>query len=357
MSANVVSTSLGKGVQSRISEQQHRNTARHIIGSLQTWDLNPDLAARRWMWELLQNAVDTAESYDRSLNLSFTLKEKRLVFEHDGGPFKDQDLAALILAGSAKPFDNSPYVGRFGTGFLVTHAISKYVLVSGKAEGYPGGFSLVLDRRGSEKDIETQIDECYDQLERVQPDSPVFARFEYVDVASDGAEVAVSGLRMLDKLLPYVFAFNLHIDTVVIDCEQLKVEWKRGTLTSDNSAKLQRLYLSRTSPCDETNYEVYISRPADECLAAAAVKLGQDREFLLPESDVPRVYRNFPLVDSEYAGLPIAIHAPFDVDEQRSALFLAAEPSPNAQSQETSAKYRNHKLAVQMLAGLPDFLC
>ena len=97
--------------------------------------------------------------------------------------------------------------------------------------------------------------------------------------------------------------------------------------------------------------------PLTRCLAAAAVRLGQDSEFLLPESDVPRVYRNFPLVDSEYAGLPVAIHAPFDVDEQRSALFLAAEPEPEAQTLETSAKYKNHKLAVEMLAGLPDFLC
>ena len=168
------------------------------------------------MWELLQNAVDTAQTCQRRLNLTFRLTEKSLVFEHDAGPFKDQDLAALILAGSAKPFDNSPYVGRFGTGFLVTHAISKYVYVSGKAEGYPGGFSLILDRRGSEEDIQRQIDACYEQLERVQPEAPVFARFEYVDVAYDGAQVAASGLRMLDKLLPYVFAFNLHIDSVVI---------------------------------------------------------------------------------------------------------------------------------------------
>jgi hypothetical protein len=309
------------------------------------------------MWELLQNAVDTAESCRRSLNLTFTLTENRLVFEHDGGPFKDQDLAALILAGSAKPFDNSPYVGRFGTGFLVTHAISKYVYVSGKAEGYPGGFALILDRRGSEEDIQRQIDACYEQLERVQPEAPVFARFEYLDVASDGAQVAVGGLRMLDKLLPYVFAFNRHIDSVAIDSEELKVEWKRDKVTSEESAQLRRLTLIRKSSSDETNYEVYIGQPADECFAAAAVKLGQNPEFLLPESDVPRVYRNFPLVDSEYAGLPIAIHAPFDVDEHRSALFLAVEPEPSAQSQETSAKYKNHKLAVQMLAGLPDFLC
>src|SRR5258708_2763723 len=96
-------TTLGTGVRGRIAEQQHKNTARHIVGSLQTWDLNPDLAARRWVWELLQNAADTATANHRQLTLTFTLTPNSLTFEHNGGPFRDQDLAALILAGSAKP--------------------------------------------------------------------------------------------------------------------------------------------------------------------------------------------------------------------------------------------------------------
>src|SRR5258708_3829977 len=226
-------TTLGTGVRGRIAEQQHKNTARHIVGSLQTWDLNPDLAARRWVWELLQNAADTATANHRQLTLTFTLTPNSLTFEHNGGPFRDQDLAALILAGSAKPFDNSPYVGRFGTGFLVTHAISKYVLVSGKAEGYPGGFSIALDRRGSEDEIRTQIDHCYDQLDQEQPTTAFFARFEYKNMHQAGYEVASKGLRLLDELLPYIFAFNPLLQTVVINSEGLTAHWERGLLNDE----------------------------------------------------------------------------------------------------------------------------
>ncbi|MGH9785003.1 MAG: hypothetical protein ACRD88_12550, partial [Terriglobia bacterium] len=140
--------SLKKAVKDKIEDQNRRNAARKIIGTIRSWNLKPELSAFRWPSELLQNSVDTAKRWNKELRVTVTLEPRALVYEHSGGPFDPEEIGALILAGSAKPFDNSPFTGRFGTGFLVTHTISSLVLASGKVDGWLQGFQLTLDRRG-----------------------------------------------------------------------------------------------------------------------------------------------------------------------------------------------------------------
>jgi hypothetical protein len=58
----------------------------------------------------------------------FTVTDSELIVEHDGGPFTADSRQALLYKYSENK-RNSESVGRFGTGFLTTHCLSKVVTI------------------------------------------------------------------------------------------------------------------------------------------------------------------------------------------------------------------------------------
>lgn len=351
--------SLREGVETRISQQLEKNAARKIVSLVQSWQIKGDEAARRWVWELLQNAVDTAERCQKSLSVAFELQSEVLTYTHDGGPFLDEEIAALLLAGSAKPFDNSPYTGRFGTGVFVTHAVSPLVILTATAEGYAGGFRLTLDRRGREEEIQRNIEAGKRELELPLNGGAELTRFEYRELPPRGLEVARRGLTILDDLLPYIFAFNGRLQRVSIISDGVNVVWERR---GEDSAKtrdgvpVRVIHLTRATDALSSLVDVHISSPYEDALAAAVIAIGAgERSLRELRPEEPRVYRNFPLLESQWTGLPVAIHAPFEVDEDRSALFIAGEgPAVDGREQDVASK--NQALAIRIAERLVPFV-
>ena len=73
-------------------------------------DFYPDKA--HFIYELLQNAEDTEAS-----EVSFSLSEDRLVFEHNGRPFNEDDVRKITGLGVGTKRDDQDKIGRFGVGF------------------------------------------------------------------------------------------------------------------------------------------------------------------------------------------------------------------------------------------------
>ena len=183
-------------------------------------------SARRWVWELLQNAVDsTAESGD-DVDVEVALAGDWLTFQHAGGPFSTENLGALITGGSSKPLQSARYTGQFGSGFLVSHVLSHEVWVEGLVEsgGQQREFAFSLDRSGETLEaIRANINACLEALDEPTPPTTALggrwrARFCYriqhhpgfpEDRGRDERQhdAAEDGLRALEGLLPYVFAF------------------------------------------------------------------------------------------------------------------------------------------------------
>ena len=84
---------------------------------------------RRWLWELMQNAKDSA-SEEKKINIKVEILDDIVNFFHDGMPFKDEEVIHLIYLGLTKK-DLEDKTGKFGTGFLTTHLLSKKVSVKG----------------------------------------------------------------------------------------------------------------------------------------------------------------------------------------------------------------------------------
>ena len=96
----------------------------------------PEIAKRRWFWELLQNAKDSVKKHEQvDIHLTLSKNEKGIpyiAFSHNGNPFKYEDAKNLIFPYSDKDEEeDSDKSGMFGTGFLATHILSPRIHVKG----------------------------------------------------------------------------------------------------------------------------------------------------------------------------------------------------------------------------------
>jgi hypothetical protein len=124
-------------------------------------DASPTIP-KRWVWELIQNAKDVNIAGKVGVRIEADLdgSDAHITFNHNGGAFSAENIRFLIEQVSsksrAKDTTGRPTTtGKFGTGFLTTHLLSPYVLVTGvaKPQGLlPKKFELYLDRSGTEMD-------------------------------------------------------------------------------------------------------------------------------------------------------------------------------------------------------------
>jgi hypothetical protein len=353
---------LSEEVEQNSQEHVYEYAARKIVGKIQSAKTRGDIAERRFLWELLQNACDTAlECGCHELTVRINLQSEGFSFIHNGGFFKIDDIGALILGGSGKPFENSDLTGKFGTGFLLSHAVSRVVTVSAWVRNRSAGFAFTLRRDGDDKQIRANFEDCKHELDLPRQLTPGETRFEYHSVTSDGHEVAQQAMLYADRLLPYVFAFNSQLSRVEIVSPAVTVYWQRHTdneeaLRFAPSSAVKVLPLIRSDGDGAVvRLKAYVHSPADGCLATAIF----DSEGLRPlGADDPRLYFHFPLEQGSDVGLPIVIHAPFDVDEGRTVPNFLALPKTrdNAEASTTTSNSKNTRLFRDILEGLPSFL-
>ena len=112
-------------------EAGDRSIADKIIKRLHDLEKTVENNQGRWAWELLQNAKDSiAEDENRTVSVQIRLDEDSVEFRHNGTHFTDQDVIGLISQISSKEVEEGQQTkktGRFGTGFLTTHLLSKIV--------------------------------------------------------------------------------------------------------------------------------------------------------------------------------------------------------------------------------------
>jgi len=136
------------------------NNAQTILDELTKLINYRDKFMKRWLWELLQNAKDSVASGEQ-VRVKIGLAGNQLVFMHSGSAFSDDEIIHLIYHGSTKK-DFEDMTGKFGTGFLTTHLLSRQVWISGLLESGQW-FNFCLDRRGD------TVQDIYNSMERWHP--------------------------------------------------------------------------------------------------------------------------------------------------------------------------------------------
>eukprot|EP00833_Pecoramyces_ruminatium_P003175 jgi/Orpsp1_1/1177207/evm.model.c7180000060572.1 len=81
---------------------------------------------------IVQNAKDSFSGQpNRKVDIILNVISDIYEFKHNGSPFNEDSLFGLLYKFSEGKTDNYESTGRFGTGFLTTHSLSKTVEISG----------------------------------------------------------------------------------------------------------------------------------------------------------------------------------------------------------------------------------
>lgn len=205
-------------------------SAKDIHDKLTKVTNKPDIAKRRWFWELLQNAKDAVKPTERvavKLLIKSDNGQPHAEFLHNGNPFRYQDAKNLIFPYSDKEDEeNSDKSGRFGTGFLATHILSKKIKVKGVylKEQQAFDFNFILDRGGMDKpQIADSISNTWQEFRksRTEIDNYLYSQtnfetsFRY-DLDADALQIVHASLSDFGTSLPYALAFIPKIETVEI---------------------------------------------------------------------------------------------------------------------------------------------
>lgn len=294
--------------------------------------------ARRWGWELIQNAKDVAHE-GRPVRVSFELEEgesPRLVARHSGRPFQPDQLYYLIVQTSSKERPTGEAepttTGRYGTGFLTTHLLSSTVEVEGLLEApgaQPARFSMELDRSGATLDELTAavkralgVRERFaslPQAEGVDPDG-YNTSFAY-PLDARGLEVARQGIEDLHRSVPLMLAFTEDVGEVTVQGVTYRREGR--VQLADG---VERVHVVSRGPAGEDDHWFVVTRGEKTAAAVCVDGPGEGARLLGIGEGVPRLFCDFPLLGSESFPLPVAVNSPwFYPGDARSGVYVEDE--------------------------------
>lgn len=315
--------------------------ANRIMDLLDKLRLNSDEnSAKRWIWELIQNAKDVVNTTGAvNINIHFDADKSIIRFEHDGKLFSTESLIYLIEQVSTKDRDKeSKTTGKFGTGFLTTHLLSEVVTVSGILKDNDSSiyrkFNIELDRSGENKEeIIAAIQKSFKALNEsrelstnmVINEKDFNTSFAY-QLNETGIKVAKEGLADLYISIPYVFAFVPEINSISVDAYRWYFERGNTHSTRKNNLKVHE------TKCKENIFNeriVYIAVLEEEAVSVAVEIEKGDRISILENSKaLPKLFCEFPLLGTEEFSFPVVVNSKrFNPTEPRDGIFLTDKSS------------------------------
>ena len=332
-----------------IEERNNRKlTADKICQILSKVKNNPSSSAKRWVWELVQNAKDVPNIYDR-VAVQIELTDNDLLFRHNGDPFSLQNIFSLIQQVSSKDSANedAEVTGKFGTGFIATHLLSEVIYVSGVVahKEVHRQFQLELDRSGGKsEDMLPKIDSALDKAHQIEDDAiyPQLANFEdnrsekdldtvfrYPLRTEERKKAAQAGIDDLVNTLPLTLVNIPKIKSVEIIVHQAErsTEIYKSEIVEDtaNYSKITVLH-DGGAP---RNFVVY---KGNDLLLTAEVSDFNEMEMIETFGKTPNLYRDFPLIGSEKFYFPFIINGQkFNPTEDRDGILLHAVEAADAE--------------------------
>ncbi|MEQ8687680.1 MAG: hypothetical protein RIE86_20410 [Imperialibacter sp.] len=304
-------------------------------------DLENDARNRkRWLWELLQNAQDQSNGNPVIVNVS--LSGDQLTFSHNGDPFTEDDIAHLIYHGSSKK-EREGKTGKYGTGFMTTHLLSRKVRIRGSIENNQWfDFELVRTGRDS-KEMARALDQSWDNFETSIPaekltDTGYLTSFSYLEIGENNTSV-IEALEQVPLLIPPVLAFTPGIKEILISSGNIT------TYTWDENEEGETTILATTNGIPQ-EYKLWLHSVNGE---NATIALWLDSGFQLKavETKMPRIFITFPLIGTEQAfSWPFLVHSPdFEPSRERDRLWLG---SSDQEVEETNQANTNKRILTKV---------
>lgn len=354
----------------KFEASQHRahyqNIATKILREMATLRSrvdNSNSVPRRWVWELIQNAKDVHAKDGVKIKIEFlpNAKEPSVIFRHNGTPFSADNIRFLIEQVSSKDRSKDEQgkpkeTGKFGTGFLATHLLSKIVRVEGVAKepNLPyRKFDLELDRSGSRlEQIITAVQRATQSMEELD-ERPIFSDYDEGDFNTafyyflkneSSVKVAKSGLNDLDHCLPYSLILVDEIKSVEVSPDKRFYRKENYKHALDDLISLVHIEIEGEVKCSS-----FCAAVLTEGLTSIVVPVrvdGNAVELRPVGQAIPRLFCDFPLIGTERFPFPVIINSPkFNPTDPRDGVFLNT-------TQETILEILENKVIIEEAVGL-----
>lgn len=327
---------------------------------------NPgDVDCKRWPWELIQNAKDTVVKREKDKFVDVVFRRyvddkghQCLSFSHNGAPFSAKALVGLKWKFSAEKRSeeitedgirrDKQSTGRFGTGFLTTHALSRIIDIRGALETKDKGLmsvDMTLYRNGITDEelkkglIRTEEETRYNEREIERINGHPITEFIYHLDSEDKIRPARMGIANLMDNSAQTMTFCPTVRSITINDEIDKVYYK--IRRNGNDKPIQGTFVQcefeETKGCnsqnrifiinsiEEPNQELTLFKRIERNLRLQLAIEVNDRKEVRPISyDVsPSVYCSLPLIGFERMTLPFYINSnDFEPVTERTALYL-----------------------------------
>lgn len=331
------------------------NTAQGIYHRLKELESISQFYQRQWIWELLQNALDSAPQ-DGEVNVEVELLGQQLSFRHNGSAFAEDEIAHLIYHGSTKERESGK-IGKFGTGFLTTHLVSKMVRVTGIMKSNEN-FSFTLDRNGESaedirqrmEDSKKQFQDSYGSGTAPKPKEGFTTEYTYRLAGDNACKIAEIGIEDLTKIAPYVLALNDEISSVAIINRSEKSKFMKSLVDNVTNDILIVHVEHKHNNTPDSTINLVVAKDKNLSVAVTVVKHDEDYQ-IASNQNIPKLFIAFPLEGTEGFSFPAIVNCrDFEPTEHRDGIFLgSAETGPNVQNK----SYLNK--AVLLLHKLLDY--
>ncbi|MEP1033639.1 ATP-binding protein [Ekhidna sp.] len=302
-------------------EDGNRSIADKIIRRLHDLDKTVENNKGRWAWELLQNAKDSiADEEEKTVSVEIELNNDNIEFRHNGTHFTEQDVRGLINQISSKEVEEhetTKKTGRFGTGFITTHLLSRVIDVKGilkAADSNYYSFEFPLDRSAKTTSLFIpKIEEAWNkfhtsarQLTSYDPEN-FNTTFNYQLITENQKDIARLGIEEFSLLVPYVLAFIPKISSIEIIDNKMKTISKFSNTTSYNSSIKEII--------EDKNGQQYkrliLFRTNEKVSVAAEIEKTDNFYKVLSTEGIPKLFCDFPLIGSEKFYFPVVVNSFF----------------------------------------------
>lgn len=299
-----------------------------------------DIDRKRWIWELLQNAKDTIINNPNRDNIKarILIDGDLVKFQHNGDPFT-ADARLGLLYKYSEDKENAESTGRFGTGFLTTHCLSKVVTIESNMYGDENaivGFSVTMYRDGV---TEQELLEGLDKMrasEHYDSEPYEWTTYTYHVNSESGRRAIQLGKENFKENIAQTLLFCKELSSVELidNGARTSIERISDTQITDKLHQIQfRIVTSETEPVTRTF--IYCSiKESDEELSAkykaersirlqAACEIDNNKN-IVSTGNKTSLFCVFPLVGIEgQIQMPIFVNSPdFEPDSERQSLIL-----------------------------------
>lgn len=347
-------------------EDGNRSIADKIIKRLHDLDKDVENNYGRWAWELLQNAKDSiAEFTGRSVSVQIELFEEKVEFRHNGIHFTEQDVRGIINQISSKEIEDGQYTkktGRFGTGFLTTHLLSRLIRVKGIVETKDKEyytFEFPLDRDGKTtsqlipkiENAWAQFHQSANKIDANYDQSEFNTSFCYHLESNEQKEIAKLGIAEFINLIPFVLVFVPSIECVEI------IDHTLGTNiifeNYEESLDGFTLSISKIENKEKTDITVLYASDEKVCIATLIEKSEKGYSFKSIK-DIPKLFCDFPLIGTEKFHFPVVVNSFFfNPQSERDGIWLKGSEDKEVEENQDILK-RAVKLFKNILSNISE---